>query len=179
MLFHALKWGCKKQRRLAENKLNWGGNALKGVMQKVQRFGGAMFTPVLLFSFAKENSRTGVNIAPPKRCTFCITPFKAFPPQFNLFSARRLCFLHPHFSAWKSIFQYGFRFYFPCASFIHLHTSCTYAHISIYKMLKFFCLSALEFKHFYNIVYIHVQISSRLRFMYNIYFIHRISMILK
>lgn len=25
---------------------------MKGVMQKVQRFGGAMFTPVLLFSFA-------------------------------------------------------------------------------------------------------------------------------
>lgn len=29
-----------------------GGKHVKGVMQKVQRFGGAMFTPVLLFSFA-------------------------------------------------------------------------------------------------------------------------------
>lgn len=29
-----------------------GRNKMKGVMQKVQRFGGAMFTPVLLFSFA-------------------------------------------------------------------------------------------------------------------------------
>lgn len=29
-----------------------GGTILKGIMQKVQRFGGAMFTPVMLFSFA-------------------------------------------------------------------------------------------------------------------------------
>ena len=76
---------------------------------------------------ANENNKTGVYIAPPKRCTFCITCFKIFPPLILLVFSQTSLLLWLYSISQKLGFQYNFPIYFICAALIPLHFFCTYA----------------------------------------------------
>lgn len=152
---------------------------------------------------ANENKRTGVNIAPPKRCTFCITPFKALPPSFYVFQ--------PDVFAFVALFQLTKNFFsIFCGLLLHMFTFKFFAHFlylrtqfhkkmfkflsNISRNLNIFTIirTSLFSFHIRPLRYSHSRTGtapasftngctsvSLFTFRYSIYLIHKISITLK